>query len=98
MNLIAWLLLGVLTGWATAILLDAEGRRDILNVTLGVCGAVAGGLWISSLFEAGTITQTKRRFRRGGCAHARRPWSCPRSAWRSRGPVHPCWIPISLDR
>jgi uncharacterized membrane protein YeaQ/YmgE (transglycosylase-associated protein family) len=57
-NLIAWLLLGVLTGWATAILLDAEGRRDILNVTLGVCGAVAGGLWISSLFEAENITQS----------------------------------------
>ena len=56
MNFIIWLVVGGVIGWlASLVMKRPEGI--ILNVVVGIVGAMLGGWLISPLLGAGTINQ-----------------------------------------
>ena len=58
MNLIIWLLIGGLIGWAASVLMGTNGRQGILlNVVVGIVGAFLGGLLLSGFFGTSTINE-----------------------------------------
>jgi len=44
MYLLAWIFIGVLVGWAAGRILEGNGSGPLMEMGLGVGGAVAGGL------------------------------------------------------
>lgn len=58
MNLILWLFVGGIIGWLASVLMKTDGQQGIiLNVVVGIVGAVLGGWFISPLVGVGTINQ-----------------------------------------
>lgn len=56
MNFIIWLVVGGLIGWLASIVMKSpEGM--IMNVIVGIVGAMLGGWLISPLVGVGTINQ-----------------------------------------
>jgi len=56
MNILIWLITGGIIGWLASILLRTrEGL--LLNIVIGIVGALIGGWLISPLVGAGTINQ-----------------------------------------
>ena len=56
MNIIIWLVVGGLIGWAaSAVMRTQEGI--LLNVVVGIVGAALGGWLLSPLFGVSTINQ-----------------------------------------
>jgi len=43
MYLLAWIFIGVLAGWAAGRLLEGNGYGPLMDVVMGIGGAVAGG-------------------------------------------------------
>ncbi|MFP8832709.1 GlsB/YeaQ/YmgE family stress response membrane protein [Hydrogenophaga sp. XSHU_21] len=59
MNLIIWLIVGGVIGWLASILMKTDGQQGvILNVVVGVVGAMVGGWLLSPMVGAGTINQS----------------------------------------
>ena len=48
MHLLAWIFIGVLVGWGAGRLLEGNGYGPIMDVVLGIGGAVAGGFLMRS--------------------------------------------------
>lgn len=58
MNLFIWLLVGGLIGWAASIFMGTSDRQGVvLNVVVGIVGAVLGGWLLSGVFGSSTINQ-----------------------------------------
>lgn len=58
MNLIIWLIVGGLIGWVASMLMHTDGQQGILlNVIVGIVGAVLAGFVLSPMFGTGTINQ-----------------------------------------
>lgn len=58
MNLIIWLVVGGLIGWVASMIMKTDGQQGlILNVVVGVIGALLGGWLLSPLVGAGTVNQ-----------------------------------------
>ncbi len=58
MNFIIWLIVGGVIGWLASILMKTDGQQGIiLNVVVGIVGAMLGGWLISPMVGAGTINQ-----------------------------------------
>jgi len=58
MNIIVWLVVGGVIGWLASILMKTDGQQGIiLNVVVGIVGAVLGGWLISPLVGVSTINQ-----------------------------------------
>jgi uncharacterized membrane protein YeaQ/YmgE (transglycosylase-associated protein family) len=58
MNFIIWLVVGGLIGWVASMVMKTDGQQGIvLNVVVGIVGALLGGWLLSPLFGAGTINQ-----------------------------------------
>lgn len=58
MNLIIWLVVGGLIGWVASMIMRTDGQQGILlNVVVGIVGALIGGWFLSPLIGAGTINQ-----------------------------------------
>ena len=58
MNIIVWLVVGGLIGWFASVLMGTDSRQGILlNVVVGVVGAMVGGWLLGSSFGSGTINQ-----------------------------------------
>ena len=58
MNFIIWLIIGGLIGWVASIVMKTNGQQGIvLNVIVGIVGAVLGGWLISPLVGVSTINQ-----------------------------------------
>ena len=58
MNFIIWLVVGGLIGWAASMVMKTDGQQGIvLNVVVGIVGAVLAGWFISPLVGVGTINQ-----------------------------------------
>lgn len=58
MNLILWLAVGGVIGWLASLLMKTDGQQGIiLNVVVGIVGAMIGGWLISPLVGVGTINQ-----------------------------------------
>jgi uncharacterized membrane protein YeaQ/YmgE (transglycosylase-associated protein family) len=58
MNFIAWLVIGGVIGWLASMLMKTNGQQGIiLNVVVGIVGAMLAGWFISPLVGVGTINQ-----------------------------------------
>ncbi len=58
MNFIIWLIVGGLIGWIASIVMKTNGQQGvILNVIVGIVGALLGGWLISPLVGVSTINQ-----------------------------------------
>jgi uncharacterized membrane protein YeaQ/YmgE (transglycosylase-associated protein family) len=53
LNLILWLLFGALVGWLASIVMRTDAQQGaLLNIVVGIIGAMLGG-WIFSLLGIG---------------------------------------------
>lgn len=58
MNLIIWLVVGGVIGWLASMVMKTNDQQGLLlNVVVGVVGAVLAGWVISPLIGVGTINQ-----------------------------------------
>jgi uncharacterized membrane protein YeaQ/YmgE (transglycosylase-associated protein family) len=58
MNIIVWLVVGGLIGWLASVFMGTDARQGIiLNVAVGIVGAVLGGWLLGGLVGAGSINQ-----------------------------------------
>lgn len=56
MNLIIWLVIGGVIGWVASMIMRTDAQQGIiLNVVVGIVGAMLGGWFLSPLLGAGTI-------------------------------------------
>jgi uncharacterized membrane protein YeaQ/YmgE (transglycosylase-associated protein family) len=59
MNIIVWLVVGGLIGWLASIFMKTDGQQGIvLNVVVGIVGAMLAGWLITPLVGVGTINQS----------------------------------------
>jgi uncharacterized membrane protein YeaQ/YmgE (transglycosylase-associated protein family) len=59
MNIIVWLVIGGLIGWVASVVMRTDGQQGILlNVVVGVVGAILGGWLLSPLVGVSTINQS----------------------------------------
>lgn len=58
MNFIIWLVVGGLIGWIASKIMRTDAQQGVLlNVVVGIIGALLGGWLISPLLGRGTINQ-----------------------------------------
>lgn len=58
MNIITWLIVGGVIGWLASMLMGTNGQQGILlNVVVGIVGAMLGAWFITPLIGVGTINQ-----------------------------------------
>jgi len=58
LNFIIWLIVGGVIGWLASLLMKTDGQQGIvLNVVVGIVGAMLAGWFISPLVGVGTINQ-----------------------------------------
>jgi uncharacterized membrane protein YeaQ/YmgE (transglycosylase-associated protein family) len=56
MGIIVWLVMGGIVGWIASMIMGNNARQGIiLNVVVGIVGAVLGGWLIGPLLGAGSI-------------------------------------------
>jgi uncharacterized membrane protein YeaQ/YmgE (transglycosylase-associated protein family) len=59
MNLIIWLIVGGILGWIASKIMHTDAQQGIiLNIVVGVVGALLAGFLLSPLFGIGTINQS----------------------------------------
>lgn len=55
-GLIVWLLAGALVGWIASMIMGTDAQQGaILNIVVGVIGALLGGFLLGPVFGTGTI-------------------------------------------
>jgi uncharacterized membrane protein YeaQ/YmgE (transglycosylase-associated protein family) len=58
MNFIIWLVIGGIIGWLASLVMRTDAQQGVvLNVVVGIIGALLGGWLISPLVGVGTINQ-----------------------------------------
>ncbi len=58
MNFISWLVIGGLIGWVASMIMKTNAQQGIiLNVVVGIVGALVAGWLITPLVGVGTINQ-----------------------------------------
>lgn len=58
MNFIIWLVIGGLIGWVASMIMKTDAQQGVLlNVVVGIVGALLGGWLISPLVGVPTINQ-----------------------------------------
>lgn len=58
MGIIIWLVVGGLVGWVASLIMKTDGSQGIiLNVVVGIVGALIAGYFISPLVGVSTINQ-----------------------------------------
>lgn len=55
MSIIAWLILGLIAGFIASKIVNKEGEGLLMNIVLGVVGALLGG-WLFRLFGMSGVT------------------------------------------
>jgi uncharacterized membrane protein YeaQ/YmgE (transglycosylase-associated protein family) len=56
MGIIIWLVIGGIVGWLASIVMKRDGSQGILmNVVVGIVGALLAGFFISPMVGVGTI-------------------------------------------
>jgi uncharacterized membrane protein YeaQ/YmgE (transglycosylase-associated protein family) len=53
MSIIGWLVLGLIAGFIASEIVNAQGKGVLLDIVLGIVGAVIGGFIFNSLGEPG---------------------------------------------
>lgn len=57
-NFIIWLIVGGVIGWLASLVMRTDAQQDIiLNIVVGIVGAMLGGWLLAPLFGAGSINQ-----------------------------------------
>lgn len=58
MGIILWLVIGGLVGWIASIIMGTNAQQGIiLNIVVGIIGALIGGWLIGPLIGAGSINE-----------------------------------------
>lgn len=58
MGIIIWLVMGGVVGWIASIIMGTNAQQGIiLNIVVGIVGAVIGGWLIGPLLGAGSINE-----------------------------------------
>ena len=58
MNILVWLVVGGVLGWIASLVVGTDARQGILlNVIVGIVGAMLGGWLISPMVGVGTINE-----------------------------------------
>lgn len=58
MNIIIWLVMGGIIGWLASIIMKTDGQQGIImNVVVGIAGAVIGGWLVVPLFGGESIQE-----------------------------------------
>jgi uncharacterized membrane protein YeaQ/YmgE (transglycosylase-associated protein family) len=58
MNLIIWVIMGGVLGWLASLVMNTDAEQGVLlNVIVGIIGALLGGWLISPFVGVGTINQ-----------------------------------------
>jgi uncharacterized membrane protein YeaQ/YmgE (transglycosylase-associated protein family) len=58
MNFIIWLVVGGIVGWVASMIMKTDAQQGaVLNVIVGIVGAMLGGWFISPMVGVGTINQ-----------------------------------------
>ncbi|MBZ2168111.1 GlsB/YeaQ/YmgE family stress response membrane protein [Marinobacter sp. F4216] len=58
MGIIVWLVMGGLVGWVASLIMGTDGQQGIiLNIVVGIVGALIGGWLIGPLLGAGSINE-----------------------------------------
>ncbi len=53
MGVISWIILGLIAGWLAGFFVNKPGSGMLMNIALGVVGAVVGGIIVSALGFSG---------------------------------------------
>ncbi|HCY63937.1 MAG TPA: GlsB/YeaQ/YmgE family stress response membrane protein [Oxalobacteraceae bacterium] len=58
MNFIIWIVVGGIIGWLASLVMKTDAEQGmILNIVVGIIGALLGGWLLAPLFGTGTINQ-----------------------------------------
>jgi len=58
MNIIIWLIAGALVGWVASRIMGTSGQQGLLlDIVVGIVGAVLAGWFLTPLFGVETINQ-----------------------------------------
>jgi uncharacterized membrane protein YeaQ/YmgE (transglycosylase-associated protein family) len=58
MNFIIWIVVGGILGWLASLVMRTDAQQGmLLNVVVGIVGALLGGWLLAPLFGTGTINQ-----------------------------------------
>jgi len=58
MSIIIWLIVGGFVGWLASLVMRTDAQQGIvLNIVVGIIGALLGGWLLGPLFGTGTINQ-----------------------------------------
>ena len=58
MNFIIWLIVGGIVGWLASMVMRTNGQQGlILNIVVGIVGALLAGWFLTPLVGVGTINQ-----------------------------------------
>jgi uncharacterized membrane protein YeaQ/YmgE (transglycosylase-associated protein family) len=58
MSIIIWLIVGGIVGWLASLIMRTDGQQGfMLNIVVGVVGALLAGWLVSPLVGVGTINQ-----------------------------------------
>ena len=56
MNIIIWLIVGGLIGWVASLIMKTDAQQGIiLNIVVGIVGALLGGWFLAPMVGTGTI-------------------------------------------
>jgi uncharacterized membrane protein YeaQ/YmgE (transglycosylase-associated protein family) len=55
MSIIGWIILGLVSGYIASKLVNQRGEGIILDIVLGIVGAIVGG-WLFAFFGAAGVT------------------------------------------
>ncbi|MCL4300916.1 MAG: GlsB/YeaQ/YmgE family stress response membrane protein [Anaerolineae bacterium] len=50
MSLLAWLVVGLVAGWLTGLVMKGSGYGVVMDIIIGIVGALVGGFLGSALF------------------------------------------------
>jgi uncharacterized membrane protein YeaQ/YmgE (transglycosylase-associated protein family) len=59
MNFILWIIVGGLLGWIASLIMHTNAQQGpMLNILVGIIGALLAGFLLTPLFGVGTINQS----------------------------------------
>ncbi len=68
MNILIWLVVGGVIGWIASLIVGTDAQQGVLlNVIVGIVGALIGGWLISPMIGVGTINEGASTWRRSAC-------------------------------
>ncbi|HXF62318.1 MAG TPA: GlsB/YeaQ/YmgE family stress response membrane protein [Caldilineaceae bacterium] len=58
LNIIIWIVVGGILGWIASLIMRTDAQQGLLlNIVVGIVGALIGGWLLAPLFGTGTINQ-----------------------------------------